>query len=72
MTDRFSTLTVVLEHDIREDDAKVLIDAIRQLRGVADVKGNVSSHAEYMAMTRLRFELQGKINDLFMGRESAT
>lgn len=33
MTDRFHTLTVVLEHDMRDDDAQALISAIGQLRG---------------------------------------
>ena len=41
MTDRFNALTVVLEKDIREDDAQALIAAIAQLRGVATVTGNV-------------------------------
>lgn len=34
MTDRYHTLTVVLERDMRDDDAAALIAAIGQLRGV--------------------------------------
>jgi hypothetical protein len=34
MTDRFCGLTVVLDRDYRDDDAKALINAIRQLKGV--------------------------------------
>lgn len=37
MSDRYFALTVVLEQDIRDDDAEPLIAAIRQMRGVADV-----------------------------------
>ena len=42
MTNRYSTITVALEHDIREDDAQALINAIKMLREVADVGGHVS------------------------------
>lgn len=42
MTDRFNALTVVLEKDIREDDAQALLSAIGQLRGVLTVSGNVA------------------------------
>lgn len=65
MTDRFSTLTVVLDRDIREDDAEFIINAIRMIKGVADVSGNVSDLSEYLAMTRLKKELQSKINQFF-------
>ena len=61
MTDRFSTLTVVLEKDIRKDDAEGLIEAIRRLRGVLNVAGNVSDSTEWMAQERARHELGEKI-----------
>jgi len=38
VTDRYMALTVVLERDMREDDAAGLITALRQLKGVADVR----------------------------------
>jgi len=38
MTERFSGLVVILEDDIREDDAQPLIRAIAQLRGVMEVR----------------------------------
>jgi hypothetical protein len=44
MTERFNTLTVVLEKDMRDDDAETLLTAIRQMRGVLSVKGNVSDN----------------------------
>lgn len=37
MTDRYHALTVVLDTDIRSDDAAQIIDAIRQVRGVLTV-----------------------------------
>ena len=42
MTDRYNALTVVMEKDMRDDDAEALIAAIRQLRGVLSVSGNVA------------------------------
>ena len=57
MTDRFHSLTVVLENDIREDDAQKLIDAIYQLRGVIKVSGNVVDIHDYIAMSRAKHKL---------------
>lgn len=42
MTDRYMALTVVLEKEIREDDAESLIIAIGMIRGVAKVIPEVS------------------------------
>ena len=61
MADRFNVLTVVLEKDTREDDAQCLIDAIKMLRGVLSVKGNVSKHTDYMAEERVRRKLGEKL-----------
>lgn len=38
MTDRHSGYLVVLDHDIREDDAEHIINAIRMVKGVQDVQ----------------------------------
>lgn len=61
MTDRYNTLTVVLEKDMRDDDAEVLLVAIRQLRGVLSVTGNVADPAAYTAEERARRELGEKL-----------
>lgn len=52
MTDRYHTLTVVLEKDVRSDDCKHLIDAILMLRGVISVTGNVADPVSHMAEVR--------------------
>jgi hypothetical protein len=64
MTDRYHTLTVVLEEDIREDDAEGLIAAIGHMRGVLDVTGVVTDLDSHMAEVRVRQELSGKVLDL--------
>lgn len=61
MTDRLNALTVVLETDIREDDAEALIAAIRQLRGVLSVTGTVADIGDHIAQERVRRELGEKL-----------
>lgn len=61
MTDRYNALTVVLEKDIREDDAEALLNAIRQLRGVLSVHGNVADFDDQIAQDRVRHELGEKL-----------
>ena len=64
MTDRYCVITVALEEDMREDDAEQLIEAIKQMRGVADAAGYKPSPDIYAAKARLRLELLGKIANL--------
>lgn len=61
MTDRFHSLTVVLEKDIREDDAAALMDAISQFRGVLSVAGDVADITTHLATERARHELEEKL-----------
>ena len=61
MTDRINSFIVVLESDIRDDDAQPTIDAIRQIRGVLSVEPNVSDAMAFIAESRARRELGTKI-----------
>lgn len=61
MTDRIHSFTVVLERDMREDDAEAVVAAIRCLRGVMDVSGNVSNVESHVAQVRARRELRDKL-----------
>lgn len=63
MTDRYYALTVVLDRDIRSDDAESLIAAIRLLRGVLSVEPLVSTPDTWMAEERAKSELKRKIFD---------
>lgn len=63
MTTRHSGYVVVLEEDMREDDASSIIDAIGLLRGVLSVKPiergcNLDQH---VAEERVRHELGQKL-----------
>lgn len=63
MTDRYMTLTVALKDEIRKDDAEPLIEAIKMLRGVANVTGHVNNYEVYTAKEQLRLEWGRKIFD---------
>ena len=69
MTDRFHSLTVVLERDMREDDAEALIDAIRMFRGVIGVDGNVTCIDSHIAEKRAKYEMTRRIYDAINNSE---
>ena len=64
MTDRYNALTVVLEQDIRDDDAEALLSAIRQLRGVLSVRGNVADLGDHLAQARAQQNISKKLWDV--------
>lgn len=57
MTDRLKGVSVTFTDDIREDDAKAIVAAIRQLRGVCDVGPILADYSDAMARQRVRREL---------------
>lgn len=58
MTERHSAYIVVLNHDLRADDADATINALRLLRGVVDVQPVVTDvSSALVANTRLKNEL---------------
>ena len=61
MTDRYNGLFVILDHDIREDDAEPIISAIKQIRGVSDVRGHVAEVDVMIAEDRARRGLVKKL-----------
>ena len=61
MTDRYNALVVVLERDIRSDDAEDIISALRMVKGVSSVTPNVSSLQDHIARARARTELAEKL-----------
>ncbi len=61
MTDRVSSLIVVLEQDYREDDIEHLTGAIEHLRGVLKVVSQTADLANCIAEQRVRRELTDKL-----------
>lgn len=61
MTDRYNGFIVVLEKNIRSDDAEATINAIRQIRGVLSVRPNIADADSAIAEERVRSELSQKL-----------
>jgi len=64
MTDRYHSLTVVLDRDIRDDDAEPILMAIRMIKGVLSVKPKVADIDSNMAEDRARRNLEQKLFDV--------
>lgn len=62
MTDRYNALTVILDRDIRDDDAAHLLNAIKMLRGVLRVEPHIANNLDAaVAEMRVRNELVEKL-----------
>ena len=61
MTIRHSGYVIILEKDIREDDAEDLIKLLRNIRGVAEVKPVAAGVEGIIAKEQARRELIDKI-----------
>jgi len=61
MTYRFNALTVALSKDIRDDDAEKIIEAIKQLKGVEGVTGNIVDPDSYVAEMRVKNAVSEKL-----------
>lgn len=61
MTDRFKGCTVLFTDDFREDDAEVLLSAIRMLRGVAAVTPELMVPDDWYMRTRVEQEMRERL-----------
>lgn len=68
MTDIVKGFTVTLEKDMRIDDVDVIIQAIRMIRGIANVEPSISTSDDHMNRERIRYELRDKFYK-FMNEE---
>jgi hypothetical protein len=69
MTDRVHSLVVILDHDYRSDDVEVIKHAIQMIKGVIKVENNVADTTSLMAEVRAKYDLQGKILELFRSKD---
>ncbi len=65
MTDRVKGITISLEQDVRTDDIEPILNAIRQIRGVADVDIIHTDMNDWLARSRVRSELANDFNVLY-------
>lgn len=68
MTDRHAGYVVTLSEDIREDDAEAIINAIRMVKGVINVRPIVSNVELMIAEDRTDQEWREKIRQLLLNR----
>ena len=64
MTNRVNAFIVVLEKDIREDDAEPILIALKHIRGVLTVKPQIADGNEAVAESRVKAEIRDKLFDL--------
>jgi hypothetical protein len=67
MTERYHTLTVVLDHDMRLEEVDLLVQAIRQLRGITSVSANVADYTSFMAEERAKRTLRERLWKILQG-----
>lgn len=65
MTDRYNAFIVILDRDIREDDAEATINAIKQIKGVLGVQPHIADANEGIAEARVRRELIAQLWKVF-------
>lgn len=61
MTDRYHSIAVVLEEDIRDDDAEYILNAIRMIKGVLSIEPHISNFESNMAEERAKKEYADKL-----------
>lgn len=68
MTDRVRSLTVILDREMRDDDAEDIAKLLRSVRHVQDVKlGPVVDVNVYGAKQAVYREIWEKIREMFLG-----
>lgn len=65
MTDRIKGVSVVLEDNIREDDAQPIIDAILQIRGVISVTKHITDFDHHTAKMQVKHEIRKKLFEVW-------
>ncbi len=64
MSDRYHSLAVVLDHDVKDEDARVIIQSISMIRGVLSVTPKIADMESHMAEQRARSELGRKLIEI--------
>ena len=57
MAESIHSITVVLEENVRVEDAERILDALRMVRGVISAEGNIADSTTHMAESRARTDL---------------
>lgn len=65
MTDRVKGLYVALTKEIRIDDVQCVVEAIKMIKCVADVKENISNPDDYFNRKRVKEEIREAILQVY-------
>lgn len=65
MTDRLKGVYVAFDKDYRDDDVEQIIDAIKMVRGVVDVKAVTVNPEDWMNRARVKDEMRDKFFELW-------
>ena len=68
MTDRVHALTVMLEHEYRDDDVQAIIDAIKMVRGVLKVEPHITDINFHTAREQAKHELREEMRAVLWPR----
>lgn len=68
MTDRVNAIVLVLAQDVRDDDVRPLLEAVKQLRGVIDARLNISDVPTLIAEARAHQQWREKLAKLINER----
>lgn len=71
MTDRHTAYFVTLEEPIRDDDAESIVTALRQIKGVVDVRSVIADIDQMAAAIRLDGKWKRALLDLVSSGPSA-
>jgi len=61
MTDRIKGVYVALDQDYRVDDAEEILAALKMVKGVSDVTGDIIDMDDWSNRVRIRHELSAKL-----------
>lgn len=64
MTDRLKGYVVILEENIREDDAERITQALAMVKGVLGVQPLVADTSDMIIRERVRSEIQRRLLDV--------
>jgi len=65
VTDRLKGVYVAFDKDYRDDDVEQIIDAIKMVRGVVDVKAVTVNPEDWMNRARVKDEMRDKFFELW-------
>lgn len=71
MSDRIKSITVVLEDNVRDDEAQAIVEAIKCMRRVVSAEANVADIEHYSARMQIRREIGEQLIGVIYPKQQA-